>query len=120
MHVILTAKVFKMKISKAKLRQIIKEEITRSFDDSRPVVGLPSKDAWGRAFAKALERVRSEGSLSQELYDDLNSKRVTAMKDIRTGDKLMDLIKDLRQNAPFDFDILKVDTEEWMEPTLRK
>ena len=109
-----------MKISKAKLRQIIKEEITRSFDDSRPVVGLPSKDAWGAAFANALERVRSEGSLSQELYDDLIEKSRFAMKDIRTGDKLMDLIKDLRQNAPFDFDILKVDTEEWMEPTLRK
>ena len=42
------------------------------------------------------------------------------MKDIRTGTKLMKLINDLRQNAPFDFDILKVDTEEWMEPTLRE
>jgi hypothetical protein len=109
-----------MKISKAKLRQIIKEEITRSFDDSRPVVGLPSKDAWGAAFANALRRSRAEGSLSQELYDDLIEKSRFAMKDIRTGDKLMDLIKDFRQNADFDFDILKVDTEEWMEPTLRK
>lgn len=109
-----------MKLTKAKLRQIIKEEITRSFDDSRPVVGLPSKDAWGAAFVNALKRVRSEGSLSQELYDDLIEKTRFAMKDIRTGTKLMKLINDLRQNAPFDFDILKVDTEEWMEPTLRE
>ena len=69
---------------------------------------------------EVLEEDQKVLSLSQELYDDLIEKSRFAMKDIRTGDKLMDLIKDLRQNAPFDFDILKVDTEEWMEPTLRK
>ena len=104
-----------MKISKAKLRQIIKEEIARSFDDSRRVKSLKNLTAWGAAFGNALKRSLSEGSLSQEVFNDLFQKRWDLLSGPRAYDRMLDLIKDVSEN--FDFAILKVDTEEWMEPT---
>ena len=88
-----------MKLTKTKLRQVIKEEIARSFGDSRPVKSLKSLDAWGSAFGNALKRSLSEGSLSQELFDDLFQKRWSAMSDRRTGARLMDLIKDVSKTV---------------------
>jgi len=108
-----------MKLTKQRLKEIIKEELSRSFDDSRPVKGLNSWDAWNGAFLNALRRMKEEGTFSPELYADLRQRHLVAARDRVSGRKLMDLIKTLRKDKEFNFDILKVDTEEWMEPSFR-
>jgi|ETNvirnome_2_300_1030623.scaffolds.fasta_scaffold96261_2 hypothetical protein len=109
-----------MKITKQRLKEIIKEELSRSFDDSRPVKGLNSWDAWNGAFLNTLRRMKEEGTFSPELYADLRQRHLAATTGVTpSGRKLMDLIKTLRKDKEFNFDILKVDTEEWMEPSFR-